>query len=405
MRVRVIFAALTLLLAGSLSASSVSLKATGSYQGTPKTIDRTSDGYFSEAFVNRDSSNRPFHLAFNFGNNLGSDKFRWEFNFMVPAGKQIEPGVYTNPSRDANNRSTAFMSMVGAGSPDEFKCDGDASVVGRQFTITRLDLLPEVIPSKTDVETFSLAFVEKCGTDTLTGTILFGVDGLPDGGDDTGGGGDTPPVTTAPFQLQFPAEFDVDPVVLTNSGSRTIDFKTTVDSTFNSDLHLSVATDALEDENFHASITPDTIAAPGSGDSKLTITTGPLTFPRVYQVTVTAASGDQSFSRSFLVHVTCDPPFILGIDQPKSITAANGTQVTLEVKPSGSGPFFYQWYKGYPGMTRNPVLAANESKLIFTTRETATYWVRVSNACGTVNSNPVTVTTTGSLAGPARRRS
>jgi hypothetical protein len=404
MRVRVIFAALTLLLAGSLSANSVSLKATGSFEGTPKNVDRTSDTFFSEAFVNRDSSNRPFHLALNFGS--GQD-FRWEFQFMAPEGKQIEPGVYVNPSRKSLDRKgAAFMSMVGANNPlDEFRCDENDPVVNRSFTITQLDLLPEVIPGKTDVKQFALSFVEKCAQNSLTGTILFGVSGLPEGGGGDDGGGDT---TTPPaaFQIQFPPQFDVEPVVLTNSSSKTIDFQTLVDSTFNADLNLSVSTDALEDENFHASLASGLIAAPGSGNGKVTLTTGPLTFPRVYQVTLNAASADgQSFSRSFLVQVMCDPPFILGIDQPKSITAANGTQVTLEVKPSGSGPFFYQWYKGYPGMTRNPVLAANESKLIFTTRETQTYWVRVSNACGTVNSNPVTVTTTGSLAGPARRRS
>jgi hypothetical protein len=401
MRVRAIsFAALALLVAGSLHASSVSLKATGTFGGKPVAFDRTSDRYFSEAFVNRDGENRPNDLVLNFGDNVGTDKFRWEFRFVSPVGTAVEPGTYVSPARDlATRKGDAFMFITAVGA-DIFRCDDTTlPTAGRLVTINDLKLL-----ETDDVDHFQLSFVEKCGEDTLTGTIAFGVNGLPTGGGtDDGGGTTTPP---APFQIQFPTDFDVEPLILTNSASQTISFQTLVDATtFNSDLHLSVATDALDDENFHATLTPDTIAAPGAGNSKVTITTGPLTFPRVYRVTLTAAANDQTFSRSFLVHVVCDPPFILGTNQPKSITAPNGSQVTLEVKPSGSGPFLYQWFRGVPGMTRNPVLAANESKLIFTTRETATYWVRVSNACGTVNSNPVTVTTTGSLAGPSRRRS
>ncbi len=400
MRVRIfVVLAVTMLVAGSLSANIVSFKATGTYNGKALTIDRTGDGFFTEAFVQKDSVGKVFNLAFNFGNNLGDDKFRWDTQFMAPEGTELVPATYANPSRSAADRKgLPFMILTGGGT-DAFGCSDNDPTIGRTFTLSQLTSVAD-----NSVTQFLLTFTEKCGTNSLTGSIAFGTTALPGGGDDGGGGTTTTP--PAPFQIQFPSDFDVEPVVLTNSGSRTIPFKIAVDTTtFNSDIHLAVETDALDHEDFHASVTPSTIAAPGAGNANLTITTGPLTFPRIYQVALIATSGDQTFSRTFLVHVSCDPPFILGTSQPKSIVAANGTQVTLEVKPSGSGPFFYQWYKGIPGMTRNPVLAANESKLIFTTRETAIYWVRVSNACGTVNSNAATVTTTGSLSGPARRRS
>ncbi len=215
------------------------------------------------------------------------------------------------------------------------------------------------------------------------------------------------PTSGSPFQVQIPSELFIDPLFMTPAATETVDVSVAVTAPFSSDLSLSVVSDAQEHEDFHVSLNDDVFPAPGVGEAVVTVTTGSLTFPRTYVVLVTATTpdGTESEGNSFLVHVSCDPPFILGTNQPKSITAANGTQVTLEVIASGTGPFFYQWYKGVPGMTRNPVLAANESQLIFTTRETATYWVRVSNACGTVNSTAATVTTTGTLSGPARRRS
>lgn len=226
------------------------------------------------------------------------------------------------------------------------------------------------------------------------------------GGTSDGACGTVVEVPGPAFQVAISPDFDVAPLVMNNSSSRIVKFSTLIDTTFDSAVKLSVVTDAKPHEDFHATITPNSFARPGNGNGEVTVTTGPLTFPRIYNVVIVGEGEDGTVAqRTLLVQVLCDPPFVLGINQPKSIAAANGTQVTLEVKPSGSGPFFYQWYKGVPGMTRNPVLAANESKLIFTTRETATYWVRISNACGTVNSGPATVTTTGSLSGPARRRS
>lgn len=214
------------------------------------------------------------------------------------------------------------------------------------------------------------------------------------------------PASSPQFQVQIPSELFIDPLFTTPAATKAVDINVGINAPFSSDLFLSVTSDAHEHEDFHAALNDDMFPAPGVGETFVTVTTGPLTFPRVYVVVVTATTpdGTASAANSFLVYVNCDPPFILGTDQPASITAANGTQVTLEVKAGGTGPFFYQWYNGVPGMTRSPVLAANESTLIFTTRETATYWVRVSNACGTVNSTAATVTTTGTLSGPPRRR-
>jgi hypothetical protein len=273
--------------------------------------------------------------------------------------------------------------------------------------------LPQVAAtSNSDALTTTLTFTPTFdGTVTLWVSTFLGEDlgnytVTMTGGTSSGACGAVEEGPIPAFQVAIPPEFDVAPLVTRNSSNKVVTFSTLVDTTFDSPVTMSVLTDAKPHEDFHATITPRTFDRPGAGNGEVTITTGPLTFPRVYNVTIVGEGDDGTLAaRQFLVQVLCSPPFILGTSQPKSLTAANGEQVTLEVKPSGSGPFFYQWYKGVPGMIRSPVLAANESKLIFTTRETATYWVRVSNACGTVNSSATTVTTTGTLSGPARRRS
>jgi hypothetical protein len=119
------------------------------------------------------------------------------------------------------------------------------------------------------------------------------------------------------------------------------------------------------------------------------------TLPRDYLVTVTATSGDQSSNTSFLVSLTCDPPFIssLSTSQPQSQTINSGQTGTLSVSGIGTGPFRYQWYEGTTGNIDFPV--ANATDRILTTPALTgshTYWVRVTNACGTADSNPATVT-------------
>jgi hypothetical protein len=91
--------------------------------------------------------------------------------------------------------------------------------------------------------------------------------------------------------------------------------------------------------------------------------------------------------------VLCDPPFILGIDQPRDVTIDRNAHATLEVKPTGSAPVAYQWYAGQSGNTSNPI--SNATGRTFDTgalTSTSVYWVRATNPCGSVDSNTVMVT-------------
>ena len=94
---------------------------------------------------------------------------------------------------------------------------------------------------------------------------------------------------------------------------------------------------------------------------------------------------------------TCTPPSITG--QPSSSTINSGSSVTLSVTATGTAPS-YQWYIGTSGNTANPIAGATSSTLKVTPTSTTSYWVRVSNACGTVNSATATITVNSTTTPP-----
>lgn len=96
----------------------------------------------------------------------------------------------------------------------------------------------------------------------------------------------------------------------------------------------------------------------------------------------------------------CTPPTITA--QPQPVTASPGQSVTLSVGATGTGPLSYQWYTGASGSTAQPIAGATGPSLTVAPTVTTTYWVRVSNACGSANSTTVTVTVaTPTASGPA----
>ena len=84
--------------------------------------------------------------------------------------------------------------------------------------------------------------------------------------------------------------------------------------------------------------------------------------------------------------------------QPASQTIASGSTATLTVNASGSSPLTYQWYQGAVGTTTTPVGTNSASFITPTLSATTTYWVRVSNSAGSVNSTLATVTVASSTA-------
>jgi hypothetical protein len=78
--------------------------------------------------------------------------------------------------------------------------------------------------------------------------------------------------------------------------------------------------------------------------------------------------------------------------QPANQTIAVGSTATLCVTASGTAPLTFQWYAGASGSTGTPIGGATAS--CYTTPPlagTSSYWVRVTNAAGSVDSSTATV--------------
>lgn len=106
-----------------------------------------------------------------------------------------------------------------------------------------------------------------------------------------------------------------------------------------------------------------------------------------HTLTIRSATADAERFATTLLVVDCEPPSLLGIGQPGPLTVTRGATATFSVQPEGSGPFSYQWYVGFAGMTNSPVTGATGRQ--FTTpavNDLTAYWVRITNACGTFDS-------------------
>jgi hypothetical protein len=89
---------------------------------------------------------------------------------------------------------------------------------------------------------------------------------------------------------------------------------------------------------------------------------------------------------------TCTAPSITS--QPTSRTISAGSSTTLSVSATGTTPLSYQWYVGSSGNTANPIPGATGRSHTVAPASSTTYWVRVRNDCGSVNSAAATVTVT-----------
>jgi len=218
------------------------------------------------------------------------------------------------------------------------------------------------------------------GGDTGSGSGGTGGDTGSGGGTSGGGGGTT---QTGP-RIGIPSAIATNGIQLNNQQSTTVNLTTSVPSGFNADVELAAFS---EPEGLALALSPSAIAAPGSGGSVLTIAAGPDTRPQEYRVLLSATGKGVTSYSSIKVSVLCDPPMILGLDQPKNATLTGGN-ATLEVRTIGS-PTVYQWYRGQSGSTASPVAGATGRT--FTTSTAGDYWVRATNPCGSVDSNTATV--------------
>jgi hypothetical protein len=128
---------------------------------------------------------------------------------------------------------------------------------------------------------------------------------------------------------------------------------------------------------------------PIPGATSTTLVTPPITETSTFQARVDNGCGSAS-SLNFTFEVCTAGPLIN--NQPASTTIPSGSSATIRVGATSTGLTF-EWYRGASGDTSSLLATGNFGE--FRTpqlTETTSYWVRVSNACGTVDSAAATVT-------------
>ncbi|MBP7866206.1 MAG: lamin tail domain-containing protein [Acidobacteria bacterium] len=138
----------------------------------------------------------------------------------------------------------------------------------------------------------------------------------------------------------------------------------------------------------------DTGAAVGTDSAAFT--TPALSVSTAYWVRVTNAYGSDD-SDTALVTVNAGPDIST---HPQPVSIPSGQTTTLTVTASGSPVLHYQWYQGNAGDTSTPV---GTDASAFTTPAltvSTSYWVRVTNGCGTADSQAALVTVEGPCTPP-----
>ncbi len=109
--------------------------------------------------------------------------------------------------------------------------------------------------------------------------------------------------------------------------------------------------------------------------------------------TVTECPGDRLYAYLPVLRTSlasCDRPAIVVPRDPVAVQA--GGSVTLTAAVSGTGPRSVQWFAGAPGDTSSPLEGATTETLTVAPAAGTRYWLRVTNACGAVDSDAVVVT-------------
>jgi hypothetical protein len=89
--------------------------------------------------------------------------------------------------------------------------------------------------------------------------------------------------------------------------------------------------------------------------------------------------------------------------QPANVTIRKGEGATFAVAASGTAPIAHQWYRGATGNRLSPIPDGTTSSLTVFPDETTSYWVAVSNACGSIESVTATAIVEHGRRRPIRR--
>ena len=155
----------------------------------------------------------------------------------------------------------------------------------------------------------------------------------------TGNGGGIQQSTTVTLTVVAPPNFSISasPASLSvaqgNQGASTI--TTTISGGFNNDIGLSASG---MPSGTTVTFNPQTIPAPGSGNSTMTITVGGSTPLGTYPITVTGNGGGIQQNTTVTLTVVAPPSFTISAS-PASVSIAQGNQGTSTITTAISGGF------------------------------------------------------------------
>ncbi len=127
-----------------------------------------------------------------------------------------------------------------------------------------------------------------------------------------------------------------------------------------------------------------TTFVPIPGANAASYKTPALSSTKAYLVQVTNNCGLVNSNQVLVIVSQCTGPTIT--TQPRSVSAAGGSRVVLSVTATGTAPLTYKWFEGKSGLPSIPIAGANASTLVIPAAKESSYWVKVSNDCGEINS-------------------
>jgi hypothetical protein len=130
-------------------------------------------------------------------------------------------------------------------------------------------------------------------------------------------------------------------------------------------------------------------SAPVNGGTGAAITVSPaVTTSYWVRISGQCLPVADSGAATVTVIVPCSVPQI--VDQPRSQTAFTGTSVTLTLGVSGTTPTI-TWFQGAKGTTSTPIGSGPTITSPVLT-QTTQFWARITNSCGSVDSDAATIT-------------
>ncbi len=134
-----------------------------------------------------------------------------------------------------------------------------------------------------------------------------------------------------------------------------------------------------------------------------TLTTEPLFSDRTYFVRVRNNCGGISSRDATVTVSSCTPPSILSVTPGQRLDL--GSRAELDVVVDGTAPIEIEWFEGESGDLSHPIEGADDPVLaVGPLGGTVRYWVRVSNSCGSVQSETIELRVDSVRNRPTHRR-